>query len=219
MQHPIISTLVWLLLATIAMCAELRGLVVSIADGDTITLLDNSNTQHKIRLYGIDAPERKQDYGTKARQTLAALVHNKTVKVDVLETDRYGRKVGKVYVGNMYVNLIMIATGMAWHYDQYAKKDTDLKDAQKSAKKSAIGLWSHPTPVPPWQWRQSKRQHPPTPTNPSSQQHSPTPPSYWVTTSSGKVHNSSCRYYHNSNGYPTTTPTGPNCKICGGTGK
>ena len=202
MQHPIISTLVWLLLATIAMCAELRGLVVSIADG---------------RLHGIDAPERKQDYGTKARQTLAALLHNKTVKVHILDTDRYGRKVGKVYLGNTYVNLYMVAKGMAWHYAQYAKKDADLKDAQKSAKKSAIGLWSHPTPVPPWQWRHRKRQNNPAATPP--QHHSPTPPSYWVTKSSGKVHNSSCRYYRHSNGYPTTTPTGPNCKICGGTSK
>jgi endonuclease YncB( thermonuclease family) len=113
------------LLAAYALCFSLAqaetlgGRVVKIADGDTVTILDESNRQHKVRLVGIDAPERKQPFGT--RQHLADLVFGKTVVVKWQKRDRYQRILGKVLVDGQDVNLEQIKAGLAWHYKQYGK--------------------------------------------------------------------------------------------------
>jgi endonuclease YncB( thermonuclease family) len=99
----------------------LRGRVVKIADGDTLTVLDRSNRQHKIRLVGIDAPERKQPFHTKSRQNLADLVFGKEVAVEWHKRDRYKRILGKVVLDGQDVNLAQIRAGLAWHYKQYGK--------------------------------------------------------------------------------------------------
>jgi endonuclease YncB( thermonuclease family) len=92
------------------------GKVVAIADGDTLTVLDVANTQHTIRLAGIDAPEKRQAFGTKAPEALAAKVFGKAVRVDVVEIDRYHREVGRIYMGDRFINLEMVRDGFAWRY-------------------------------------------------------------------------------------------------------
>lgn len=134
--------------------ASITGSVVGVTDGDTITVLDADKVQHKIRLYGIDAPESNQDYRQRSKQLLSALVYGDTVRVDYDGKDRYGRIVGKVYNGEQYVNAEMLRFGMAWHYKQYSK-DKDLADLETTAKAGKIGLWSRPDAVAPWDFRRA----------------------------------------------------------------
>jgi endonuclease YncB( thermonuclease family) len=139
----------------------LSGRVVKIADGDTLTVLDKSNRQHKIRLVGIDAPEHAQPFGTVSRQNLAHLVFGKTVAVEWHKQDRYQRVLGKVLLNGQDVNLKQIKAGLAWHYKQY---DKDLRradkqlyaEAQKAASLKGIGLWRDAAPVAPWDFRRNK---------------------------------------------------------------
>ena len=134
---------------------DLSGKVVRIADGDTLTLLDASNTQHKIRLHGIDTPERGQPYGNAAREALERLVAGKRIDVNIQDTDRYGRTVGTVYRNGQNVNLIMVQDGWAWWYERYARNDRQLSRAQRDAKAARRGLWQDSNPVPPWEWRRN----------------------------------------------------------------
>ena len=99
--------------------ATLEGSVVGIADGDTITILDATKAQYKIRLAGIDAPEKKQDFGNVPKRSLSDMVFNQQVKVDWDKSDRYGRLVGKVLLNGKDVNLEQIRLGMAWYYRKY----------------------------------------------------------------------------------------------------
>lgn len=145
------------ILIAVVIGGELHGRVVGVADGDTITVLDDVSKQHKIRLYGIDAPEKKQDWGQASKKHLSEMVFGKNVKVVVIDTDRYNREVGKVYFEDQYINLAMVKAGMAWHYVQYAKKDTDLAEAQSAARIGKLGLWSIADPIPPWEFRHKKK--------------------------------------------------------------
>ena len=135
--------------------------MVKIADGDTLTILDKSNRQHKVRLICIDVPERKQPFGTVSRQNLAHMVFGKTVAVEWHKQDRYQRILGKVLLDGKDVNLEQIQVGLAWHYKQY-DKDQQLADrrlyaeAQKAASLKGIGLWSDPAPIAPWNFRHNK---------------------------------------------------------------
>lgn len=134
----------------------LTGKVVRIADGDTFTLLVEKK-HHRIRLYGIDAPETKggQPYSQKAKDYLASMIAGKTVQVEVKDTDRYGRYLGVVNTGGIKdVNLEMIRSGMAWHYD-YFDNTPAYKMAQQQAKKAKKGLWADPSPINPYEWRKS----------------------------------------------------------------
>jgi endonuclease YncB( thermonuclease family) len=136
---------------------DLSGHVVRVADGDTITILDSSNTQHKIRFHGIDTPERGQPYGNAAREALAEKVAGRTVDIAVVDTDRYGRTVGRVFVDGKDVNLAMVEQGFAWWYRRYAPNDRALEAAEKSARERRLGLWREPEPIPPWEWRRARR--------------------------------------------------------------
>lgn len=147
--------LIILLLLSCSMAKEITGKVVGVTDGDTITLLDNENKQHKIRLHGIDAPEQKQDYGQRSKQLLSALVFEDVVRIEYKSKDRYGRILGKIYNGSMYVNAEMIRLGMAWHYKQYCK-DKNLAELEEAAKAGKVGLWSRKDAVPPWKFREKK---------------------------------------------------------------
>lgn len=138
----------------------IEGKVVSIADGDTVTVLTSSNQQYKIRLNGIDAPEKAQPYGQASKQNLSALIGQKTVTVDWSKLDRYGRTIGKVTFAGKDINLEQIKAGMAWHYKKYQNDqlpDDRVKyaDAEDSARSARIGLWQDSNPVPPWEWRYS----------------------------------------------------------------
>ena len=135
----------------------LNGKVVHIADGDTITVLDSSNQQHKVRLWGIDAPERKQPFGTKAKEALGARIHEKQVTVETHGTDKYGRTLGTVFVDGRNVNQEMVSEGMAWWYEQFSKHAKELAEAQENARSAGRGLWADKGPVPPWEWRRAEK--------------------------------------------------------------
>jgi endonuclease YncB( thermonuclease family) len=141
------------------------GRVVSIADGDTVTVLDSSNTQWKIRLMGIDAPEKRMPFGQKSKEHLSDLVFNKQVTVDYSKQDRYGRTVGKIIVNGIDANLEQVKDGMAWHYEQYQKEQSpDERESYAEAEEQAMagrkGLWVDAEPTPPWDWRkEQKSQH------------------------------------------------------------
>lgn len=147
-----------------ASAAQLQGKVVRVSDGDTITVLDRGKTQHRIRLTGIDAPESKQDFGEKSRQSLAAMVAGKVVIVEWEQKDRHGRVLGRVITPEgQDANLAQVERGMAWHYVQFAKtrplKETLLyAKAERSAKAQKLGLWSQPSPTSPWEYRRSTKQ-------------------------------------------------------------
>jgi micrococcal nuclease len=135
---------------------ELRGKVVKIADGDTLTILDGSNEPHRIRLAGIDAPEKGQPFGTKARETLAGKVFGQTVRIEVSDVDRYRRQVGRIYLGNRFVNMEMVRDGFARRYVTYDKPG-EFTAAEAEAREHRRGLWVDKDPTPPWEWRRSKR--------------------------------------------------------------
>lgn len=140
----------------------LLGRVVGIADGDTVTVLDRSNTQFKIRLMGIDAPEKKQAFGNKSKQSLSALVFNKQVAVEYSKQDRYGRTVGKIIVDGIDANLEQVKAGMAWHYKQYQNEQSEedralYAQAEVQARMEKRGLWLDADPTPPWEWRKQQK--------------------------------------------------------------
>lgn len=155
------TSLVLALLCPLILQAEtLTGRVVKVIDGDTVTLLDASKIQHKIRLAGIDAPESKQPYGQKSKEALSALVAGQQDEVDWHKRDRYGRVVGKIIAGVRDVNLAQVRAGMAWWYRKYANEQSPVdqrlyKDAEAKAKQASVGLWSGKNPIPPWEWRKS----------------------------------------------------------------
>ena len=136
---------------------DLTGRVVNIADGDTVSLLDENNTQHKIRLYGIDTPERDQPYGQAARRALTRLINSNTVGVVVVETDSYGRQVGTLYSDGVNINQAMVVSGSAWWYRHYARNERELAAAELEARDERLGLWAAPDAVPPWEWRRQRR--------------------------------------------------------------
>ena len=128
--------------------------VVGVHDGDTVTCLDESNQQQKVRLAEIDAPEIGQDYGKVSREVLAEMVFGKTVEVTEDGKDRYGRWIGHLSANGVDVNRQMIATGNAWHYEDYSR-DTSLAALQSQAQSQRLGLWAQPNPVAPWDYRKS----------------------------------------------------------------
>ena len=125
--------------------------VIGVSDGDTITVLDGT-TQIKVRLAEIDAPESKQPFGSKAKEVLSDKVFGKYVKLDVIEKDRWGRSVAKVYLGNRHINLEMVQEGFAWNYTQYSKSAA-MAEAQEYAKGKKLGLWADRSQTPPWEFR------------------------------------------------------------------
>ena len=136
----------------------LTGKVVKITDGDTMVVLDAENTQHKIRLSGIDAPETNQPFGKRSKEALSALVAGQRVEVDWHKHDRYGRIVGKVIAQGKDVNLAQVRTGMAWWYRKYADEQSLVDQglyaaAEAKARVSGVGLWGDMEPIPPWDWR------------------------------------------------------------------
>lgn len=153
-----------------AWAATLTGRVVYVSDGDSVTVLDASRTQHKVRLAGIDAPEKGQAFGRRAGEYLALLVKGKEVTVTWEKIDRYQRKVGKVMVTppdcptcahTLDANLAMVTVGLAWHYKAYAKEqsaeDRERYDfAEREARARRAGLWHDQDPTPPWEWRKAK---------------------------------------------------------------
>jgi endonuclease YncB( thermonuclease family) len=134
--------------------------VVKITDGDTVHVLDQSTVKHKIRLGGIDAPEKKQAFGQKSKQNLSRLIAGKSIEAEYNKHDRYGRIIGKLIYQGQDVNLLQIKQGYVWHYKQYQRDQTPLdrtlySSAEIVAREQTIGLWSIPA-IPPWKYRKKK---------------------------------------------------------------
>ena len=127
--------------------------VVKVSDGDTITVIDAGGNQVRVRLWGIDAPEKAQAFGEASRRQLAAVVAGKDVRLERRGHDRYGRLLAEVYVGDENANLEQVRGGWAWHYAAFARKATAYAEAEKSARERRCGLWADANPVPPWEWR------------------------------------------------------------------
>jgi len=147
-----------ILITTSAHAEEIVGEVIGIADGDTITVLQN-RTQHRIRLYGIDTPEKSQAFGNKAKRFISGLVFHKKVRVVVEDVDRYKRKVGSVFVGSTFVNEEMVRNGYAWVYRKYCKRSfcSEWLRLEEQARQNQLGLWSHKKPIPPWDFRHGNK--------------------------------------------------------------
>jgi len=145
-------------LVPIAATAQISGRVVGIADGDTLTLLDQGRHQTKVRLAEIDAPESHQPYGSRAKQALSGLVFDKEVRVVVVDIDRYGRTVGRVYLGTLDVSAEMVRQGAAWVFLRY-NRDPALLPLEPAAREARRGLWALPEAerMPPWKWRAAAR--------------------------------------------------------------
>ena len=145
-----------LMIPSMLFAQVLSGKVVKIADGDTFTLLVNNHDQVKVRLDGIDAPEKKQAFGNKAKQYLSSMIWGVPVTVKVLKKDRYGRSIGKVSTAKVKdVNLEMIKAGYAWHYKEY-NKDKSYASAENNARKRKLGIWKDKNPIKPQVFRKTK---------------------------------------------------------------
>lgn len=134
----------------------LNGRVVGISDGDTLTILESSKTQHKIRLAQIDAPESSQDFGSVSKQSLSRMCYGKEAQAKVETIDRYQRSVAIVYCDGVEANLEQVKAGLAWVYRQYAS-DLRYFKAESEAKAAKVGLWSMSEPTPPWEHRKGKK--------------------------------------------------------------
>ena len=151
--------------------ADITGKVVAVTDGDTIKVLDNNNSEYKVRLTGIDAPERGQPYSNTSREKLARMVAGKEVLVESTKNDRYGRMLGKVWVQpsdcptcgkTLDTNYAQILAGMAWWYRYYAKEQSEedqgrYESAEDEARLRKQGLWADPEPINPYEWRKANR--------------------------------------------------------------
>lgn len=156
-------------LAAHAATQSFEARVVGVADGDTITVLDANNAQHRIRLSGIDAPERGQPFSGRSKQSLRRMVMGRLVRIEWDEMDRYGRFVGKVWVTPAGINCTQepcpktldagraqLTVGLAWHYlgKQQGEEDRLAYEFDETeARARRVGLWSEPDPIAPWDWR------------------------------------------------------------------
>ena len=162
MQFKSAAAMLVLCLVSQAQAETLLGKVIHVQDGDSITVLDDTRTQHKIRLTGIDAPERRQAFGNVAKESLAEQVAGQSVAVEWDKVDRYGRKVGKVLLGGLDSNLVQVKRGLAWHYKKYEREQSpadrqSYAAAEVEARAAKLGLWRDAEPTPPWEFRRKGR--------------------------------------------------------------
>ena len=220
--------------------SDLVGRVVKVSDGDTITVLDASKAQHKIRLQGIDAPEKSQAYGDAAQRYLAGLVAGQEVRVAWNKRDKYNRILGTVYIKRTEVNLAILRAGYAWHYKKFDSTPA-YAQAESEARAARRGLWAGLDPIPPEQVRHGRARSPSAP--PASVgsvtradrveyragnkmpigSRTPAPvcdqwpdTGYWLSTNSNKRHNRNCENYRKTRGYPCRKNEGDRCGKCGG---
>lgn len=137
------------------LAAAFLASVIGITDGDTLTVLHELEPV-KIRLAEIDAPEKKQPFGTRSKQALSDLCFGKQAEVVPQKTDRYGRTIARVRCDGQDASEQLVRSGMAWVFDRYVT-DHSLYPLQDEARASGRGLWVDVEPVPPWEWRKSKK--------------------------------------------------------------
>lgn len=158
MAFRTLATILLAALPFIASAETINCRVIGVYDGDTLACLTAAKQQLKVRLAEIDTPESRQPYGTRAQQALAGMVFGKDVRLEIQGTDRYGRKVARVYAGNTDVNAEQVRQGAAWVYQQYLK-DRSLLALEDEARQAKRGLWALPESerTPPWEWRRAAR--------------------------------------------------------------
>lgn len=198
--------------------------VISVSDGDSLTLLIDNKKQIKIRVVGIDAPEKGQEYAEKSKQLLQQLTRDSEGGIYYEKTgeDQYGRTLAKIYtIKGDYINLELIHRGGAWHYSKY-NSDDELADAQIEAKKFKKGLWGlEIAPISPADFRSKQKQlaflKKQEASESSKKKSEVDAKRYWMNSSSSKRHNRGCRWYGNTkSGYYTSDAKGSGCGICGG---
>lgn len=145
-------------ISNVVLASSITGKVVAITDGDTVIVLDDKKVEHKIRLDGIDAPEKAQDFGDRAKQNLSDLVFGKIVSVVGNKTDKYGRTVAKIVINGIDASLEQIKAGYAWHYKKYENEQSEADrkayaEAEVAARKLKLNIWSMPNPTAPWDYR------------------------------------------------------------------
>lgn len=175
---------------SISFAETLIGDVSYVSDGDTIHIVVD-NHKYRVRFYGIDTPEKTQEYGLEAKEFVYKRIANKEVRVEVTDVDRYGRKIGKIYYdGDKYLNEEVVKNGYAWWYEYYAKKDYDLKEAQEYARFNKLGLWKPDNPQAPWDYRKDKKNK----VAPKNILSDSLDTVVYVTKSGKKYHKAGCRY-------------------------
>lgn len=185
-----------LFIAAISVPAEaVSAKVVGVTDGDTIKAVVNG-TQIKIRLYGIDAPEKAQPYGQVSANALKQLTTGHNITVQAIDQDRYGRSVALVFADGSNVNEAMVRAGHAWVYSQYCTLSFcgSWVQQQQAAKSAKAGLWQDANPTPPWEWRHGGQK-----VSSSSKQH--VAAAYSGNVNSRKFHAPGCRHFN----YPNCT--------------
>lgn len=151
--------LVFLIFPILLSAHTLKGKIIRVSDGDTVVVLDSTNTQHRVRLDGIDCPEKGQPFGTKAANFVKELTRQtEYVIVEWEKKDRYGRILGVLYVGDINVNEKLLENGLAWHYKHF-NQDQKLADLEQQAKDKKLNIWSEKNPIEPYQWRKGKREY------------------------------------------------------------
>jgi endonuclease YncB( thermonuclease family) len=132
------------------------GKVVGVKDGDTVVVLDSLKVQHTIRLAGVDAPEKRQDFGYAAKEFVSKYIFENKVIVKIIAKDRYGRSVGWItYDNELNLSKELLKAGLAWHYKEYDKSKL-LQELEDKARAEKVGLWSLPNPVYPSEYRKAK---------------------------------------------------------------
>ncbi len=150
-----VSLLAWFLTPHFVQ-AEFRGKVVGVIDGDSIRVMHDGKAE-QVRLLGIDCPEKRQSFGTRAKEYTSGLVFGQNVTVYGDKRDRYGRRLGEVLLPDgRSLNQEVIKAGLAWWFRKYSK-DLRLGELERQARVAKRGLWAEPRPVPPWEWREKPR--------------------------------------------------------------
>ena len=145
------------LLCIFANAQTLTGKVIGIKDGDTVVVIDAANNQTTLRLAEVDCPEKKQAFGTKAKQFTSDAVYLKEVKYIITDTDRYGRSIAKVYYDdNKYLSAEIIKNGFGWQYKKYSTS-TLLANLEQEARQNKRGLWVDPNPIYPSVFRKNNK--------------------------------------------------------------
>lgn len=149
--------LILFVFGAVAFAQNLSGKVIGVKDGDTVEILEDQRPV-VVRFAHVDAPEKKQAYGNVAKKYLSDLIFGKTVQVVIAgKNDRYGRRIGEIYLKNQNINKDMVRAGLAWHYVQYSK-DPVYAALQAEAQKKRVGLWQEARPQAPWEYRRQRRE-------------------------------------------------------------
>lgn len=143
--------------SSIVHAETITGRVLSVYDGDTFTILDPNNTQFRIRLAAVDAPEKAQPFGQRGKQKLSDICYGKTANIKVVSIDRNERPVGDVNCAGVNANEAMVQSGLAWVDPRFAKGHGYLFAVEEDARNTRRGLWTDDNPIPPWKWRRGKR--------------------------------------------------------------